>query len=279
MTGALSEKAAPVHVLVIGASRDAVFSLQTSLAALQPDVAVASLPTLGNLPEVANPPDIVVVLQEHPEQISSQQVRDLLNAFALSRLIVSCGPWCISDGRTRQLWPAACRVPALRLLPRLRRELAVVRGAAAPLPLTADRDECWEDDFAAPRAVVQLPLRLRISTPDPAVDEWLTDALTAAGHHIVHAPDAPADVLLFDVDPWRAQRLRELRDHLQARLDLPVVALAADPRGSEQRALGEAGVRSLVMKLAPLSELCQTLAEASGASRSAGPILQVVSDQ
>jgi hypothetical protein len=277
MTGRAAVTGGPVRILVIGDWDDAIAALQAELSALPEVIEVTFSAAQQHVSLTGPPPDLIVVLQQHPDDHSPQQVRDLLNSCPLSRLIIGYGPWCESDGRTRQLWPPACRVPEGRLLPRVRRELAVVRGESPALPLTADRDECWEHDFATVATAAARPLSVAVSTPDPAVAEWLAEALTTAGHRIV-ASESAADVLLFDADPWNAQRSDVLKNILRQHVTLPVVALAGYLRKAEQQSLRESGVRSVASKLAPLSELCRMLGASIAIPPPHQPTLQIVRD-
>jgi hypothetical protein len=90
--------------------------------------------------------DLVVVCQHGPDEYSASDVRRLLSALPLARIVCCYGPWCASDGRTRDIWPPAVRVPASLAAGRFERELAVLRGEIAPLPLTASLDEIYEFD-------------------------------------------------------------------------------------------------------------------------------------
>lgn len=276
MTGASAGASRPIRVLLIGHSSDSTTALQSSLSALRPDVEVSWRGAMQHAPESETPPDVVVVFQEHPEDNSPQQIRKLLNSSPLARWIVCYGPWCESDGRTRQLWPVACRVPRSMLLPRLCRELSVALGEAPPLPLTANRDECWESSFAAAPMSAGQQLGIAISSPDPAIAEWLEEALRTAGHRIESLSHETADVLLFDADPWTAQRAEALAKILRQHHALPIVALTGYPRAAQQQALREAGVMSVLLKLAPLSELHRTLEEATAVPREFRPNLHIV---
>jgi hypothetical protein len=263
----------PIRVCVIGTPSALTAHLPPALEALTPGIEVSwtaalsptSTARLGSA-SLAMSPHVLVVLQEHPEDASPAQVRALLNTFALARLIVCCSPWCDSAGRTRDLWPAACRVPADLLLYRLHRELACVRGILPPLPLTADRDECWEFDFAAAPTPGGRSLAVAVDSPDPAVAEWLCDALTAMDYRFVEPFDATADVLLYDADPWNAQRAASLAAIQRTHHGLPMVALAGYPRASVQRSLLEAGVSGVVAKLSVLSQLSRALEDATVAA-------------
>ena len=91
-------------------------------------------------------PDLVVVWQHWPDEFSPSEVDRLFRKFPLARFICCYGAWCASDGRTRSIWPLAVRVPLSEAEDRLCRELAVLRGELAPLPLTASRDEIFAFD-------------------------------------------------------------------------------------------------------------------------------------
>jgi hypothetical protein len=85
--------------------------------------------------------DVWIVCQSWPDEFSPSAVRRIIDASAASRLICACGAWCDSDGRTRNVWPQAVRVPLHEFTSRLRYELEVLAGRALPLPITAARDE------------------------------------------------------------------------------------------------------------------------------------------
>jgi hypothetical protein len=86
-------------------------------------------------------PDLVIVCQHWPEEYTVADVRQILGAFPLGRLICCYGPWCASDGRTRDVWPLSVRVPADSSPARIDLELEVLTDVRWPLPLTASRDE------------------------------------------------------------------------------------------------------------------------------------------
>jgi hypothetical protein len=86
-------------------------------------------------------PDLVTICQLWPDEYTAAEVRQLLGAFPLARLICCYGPWCSSDGRTRDVWPLSIRVPAAFAAQRIALELEVLAGTRWPLPLTASRDE------------------------------------------------------------------------------------------------------------------------------------------
>ncbi|MGE3317511.1 MAG: hypothetical protein AB7O26_20550, partial [Planctomycetaceae bacterium] len=91
-------------------------------------------------------PDLLVVVQHAPDEFPRADVAELFRLAPLARWICCYGPWCESDGRNRDLWPPGSRVPFHGFRARLHREVAVLRGERAPLPLTASRDEIFEFD-------------------------------------------------------------------------------------------------------------------------------------
>jgi hypothetical protein len=99
-------------------------------------------------------PDLVIVCQHWPDQYTAAEVRQLLGAFPLARLICCYGVWCASDGRTRDVWPLSTRIPAELAPRRIDLELEVLAGTRWALPLTASRDEIFlfdpEIGIAAP---------------------------------------------------------------------------------------------------------------------------------
>lgn len=93
-------------------------------------------------------PELVIVCQHLPDEFTTAEVHRLIGLFPLARLVCCYGPWCASDGRTRDLWPLAVRVPVELGPERIRRELEVLSGRRRPLPLTASRDEIFLFDNA-----------------------------------------------------------------------------------------------------------------------------------
>lgn len=72
-----------------------------------PDIASALADKTGVIP------DLVVILQSHPDEFSSAETARLLTRAPIARLIVIAGAWCEADGRRRDLWPMALRTGSL----------------------------------------------------------------------------------------------------------------------------------------------------------------------
>ncbi|MBL8849803.1 MAG: hypothetical protein JNG89_08970 [Planctomycetaceae bacterium] len=94
-------------------------------------------------PEVAGDADLCIVLQSWSDEFPADLAHALVAACSASRLIVCQGVWCISDGRTRSVWPRAVCVSADELAGRLEFELGVLNGTQTPLPVTAALDEIF----------------------------------------------------------------------------------------------------------------------------------------
>jgi hypothetical protein len=91
-------------------------------------------------------PDLVIVCQHWPDEFSERDIQRLVGRYPLARVTCCYGPWCRSDGRRRDLWPFAVRVPVEAVAGRIRREREVLAGRRQPLPLTASRDEVFVFD-------------------------------------------------------------------------------------------------------------------------------------
>jgi hypothetical protein len=102
----------------------------------------------------ARHPDLVVICQHWPDEYTTSDVRRMLGTFPLARSICCYGPWCASDGRTRDVWPLSIRVPAEWASRRIDLELEVLAGKRWPLPLTASRDEIFLFD---PEQAIEAP--------------------------------------------------------------------------------------------------------------------------
>lgn len=99
---------------------------------------------------VDDAPDFVLVLQEWSDEYTRSQVETLLNTFPLSRVVCCHGPWCQSDRRTRQNWPASLWVPLADIAKRIELECRVITGETAPIERTAGLDELFAFQHQSP---------------------------------------------------------------------------------------------------------------------------------
>jgi hypothetical protein len=205
-------------------------------------------------------PDLIVVWQTWPDQFLEAEVHELIALCPLARIVCCFGPWCDSDGRTRSIWPLAVRVPAAAARARLERELAVLRQHEphrALLPLTASRAEIFEFDFDRPTATGTASTTAAVISPDRSWREMIESSLRAAGGIDVHEPQAATrpQAIVFDADPWDADRARVLRA-IRAKDDRArIIAAIGFPRLDLEVALRQAGADKVWFKLAPLREL------------------------
>ncbi len=155
-------------------------------------------------------PDLIVVLQETPDQFSSHDVQQLLGLWPLARLAVCYGPWCNGDGRTRDAWPPATRVPHTNIDTRLACERSFSVGLGDGLPWTAGRDEIAASELAAFNTAPTRPFTFHIVSPDADWTRTLTDQLIAIDGQPSPTIHATIDLLLVDADPWDPGRLDSL---------------------------------------------------------------------
>jgi len=152
-------------------------------------------------------PDLVVVLQDTPDQFPSRDIRQLLSTWPLARLVVCYGPWCRGDGRNRDNWPLAVRVPHTSAANRLAAECRVLGGVETGLPWTASRDEIAASEYRTRHHPEQTAFRFHIISPDSTWAHTLADQLSCVGG--VSGPLPAADLLLVDIDPWEESRFSE----------------------------------------------------------------------
>lgn len=134
----------PPRCLLIGNTLAAEMRpVAAALRAAFPDERLAIAGRMSDLTGSGDAADLYVVCQSWPDEYTGDEVARLLTWSAAARLVCVCGRWCDSEGRTRDRWPLAVRVPAAEFAPRLEYELQVLSGAAPPLALTASRGEIF----------------------------------------------------------------------------------------------------------------------------------------
>lgn len=195
----------PPRVLLISGSRSAWTRAISS--SVRHQLSAASIEEHGSLPSAleclhtrSDPVEVAVICQGHPDEFSDHDVSKLLNALPLARLIICYGPWCNADGRRRDTWPLAVRVPHHAFAQRLSRELDILSGTLDPLPLTAGRDEIASADFAQQAEQHGAPLRFHIDSSDMAFRNTTIAQLATLGGVPETSPGV--DLLLVDLDPW-----------------------------------------------------------------------------
>lgn len=176
-------------------------------------------------------PDLLVVWQEWPDEFPACEVARLFDLLPVSRWVCCYGPWCLADGRNRDIWPPATRVPWSRAESRIRQELSVLRGEHAPLPLTAGRDEVFAYDVDRSDGELSSPLRFprtAVISCDPEYRRCLLESLgdSRRKSRLQHSEGLP-DAILWDADPWNAVRANSLWELRRAHASTAILALTS----------------------------------------------------
>ncbi|MEW4490038.1 hypothetical protein AB1L42_18285 [Thalassoglobus sp. JC818] len=88
-------------------------------------------------------PNLILVLQQWPDEYRASEIDALFRQFPLSRVLCCYGVWCSSMRRTRSVWPAVVCTSEDEFLERLKLEVRVIQEEIPPLPLTAGLDELF----------------------------------------------------------------------------------------------------------------------------------------
>jgi hypothetical protein len=163
-------------------------------------------------------PDLIVVIQSQPDEYCRAEIDSLGSLAPLARWVVCCGAWCESEGRTRQLWPLASRVPLRSAISRIQQEWRTLRGEnVSMLPPSGSREEVFAADHSSCH-VATSPVLVLVDSADVEYARYLRELLVDAGHEILEMSDGEdrvPQVLLCDLDPWevvRQQRVHELQE-------------------------------------------------------------------
>jgi len=167
-------------------------------------------------------PDMVVVVQSESDEFSGIEIASLFSFAPLARLVVAYGVWCESDGRNRNQWPMAVRVPLRHSIARVEREWNILHSENisrdefhnGSLPPSASREEIFLADYSGSSPQNSRSVVL-IDTPDSAYREFLVELLSSANHTVfspaTSEPGIQPKVIVFDSDPWTATRAVQLR--------------------------------------------------------------------
>jgi len=213
-------------------------------------------------------PDLVVIFQSWPDEYSPVEIDQLSRLAPLARWVVCHGSWCESDGRTRDLWPLAVRVPLRSAESRLTHEWQLLNGApVASLPMSASREEAFGVDHEGLQNA-ERPVTVAVSSADPEYQRYLTEFLARLGHTVVDDADDVADpsVWLIDLDPWDEQRrdsIRQIRAYFPGPSLIGLMNLSA-PELTEE--LLEMGVAEVLPKLGSQQQILDAVARCADVS-------------
>ncbi len=120
-------------------------------------IRIRGLAELGKRHRQGETADLVVIVQTWSDEFPFREFMKLPGIGPYIRVICCHGPWCISDGRSRQDWPLSLRVPLEHFRTALIREWRQLtnpsREDGDPIPWTAGRDEI----FRARQRPIQMP--------------------------------------------------------------------------------------------------------------------------
>lgn len=266
----------PLSAEFVGALRD--------VSEIIPNEAVAHVSDLAELRAwIARNefPDLLVIVQTWSDEFHFSDFLTLPGMGPFCRVICGYGPWCISDGRSRQDFPMAIRVPLEELRPALRREWQLLRPAARhPIPpWTAGRDEVfanrylgWDftpvDPLSAGKQKAPLAVRdeldapastsriARVHSADHALSHAWKDALQAAGFSIAtHEDSRTCGIVIWDADVYNESVAEEWRDLLHKSPATRIIAMTGFLVPDLADQMRSAGAAHVASKLLPLEVL------------------------
>lgn len=139
--------------------------------------------------------DIVIVLQAFSDEYSAADAGQLIGRMLFRRVLCCYGPWCLSDGRTHEIWPVAARVSVASASSTLEREVRNIRaGAGALLPMAA------AEEVFAHRAIVgsdDLPASYQaviIASDDRTLRETIAEMLRHTANQVFCSGTSAAQV-------------------------------------------------------------------------------------
>lgn len=84
------------------------------------------------------PADVVIILQAFSDEYSEADAGQLIGRMLFRRVLCCYGPWCLSDGRTHEIWPVVARVPVSSAWNVLKQEVRNLwNGVEGLLPMAA----------------------------------------------------------------------------------------------------------------------------------------------
>ncbi len=184
---------------------------------------------LGESP-ASEEPELIILFQSFSDQFCPAEIDRLFKKYPLSRFLAAYGPLCESDGRTRNLWPQSIRVPFWRLDQRIDREIEVLTGKAAALPLTATREEAVHFEYQPltdPSTNTECQSQAIVFSPDAIWAEMISDAWEAAcqsqclcihtlgdlGSYLRAGKEYKGQII-FDIDPFNRSLKEWLTEHI-----------------------------------------------------------------
>lgn len=272
MTGAASPEAVPaggsgsLRVLAVGNVERSELASSLAACAAQCDLKMIATPAEAALRLARGDalPDVIVLVQARPGEISHQEVDALRRAAPLVRLVGLLGSWCEGEVRTGSPWLGVPRVYWHAWPLRWMADLA--RASAGWLPSWAQPETATEEDRVPDWVSVPVlpPGRVAICALDRDVADWLHDACLSLGQQPIRVPAAcneriSADAAIWDCPGAPSEHGEELRAWATRVGPAGVLVLASFPRWQDAAVSMAAGAVCLVSKPMRLDELAAAL--------------------
>ncbi|MES2791237.1 MAG: hypothetical protein V4719_16600 [Planctomycetota bacterium] len=225
--------------------------------------AIRDMSELAELSRRQEFPDFIVVVQTWSDEFRFEDVLQLPGFGLLTRVLCCFGPWCVSDGRSRQDWPLALRVPVEHFETALRSEwqqLTAPQQAEPPLPWTAGRDEIFlqRQSDIAPQSPASARCTIQIVSPDRKLAEAWSELVREAGFSISPA-ETLGQVALWDVDPFNPDLFQRWSEIQQQSPTTKIIALLGFSTPDVVSTLRDHGAAAVVSKLLPLAALLDVI--------------------
>ena len=220
-------------------------------------------------------PDVILIVQSLPDEFRRSEMNQLGQFAPLARWIVAYGSWCESDGRTRDIWPLAVRVPLRSAVARFEREWQGLSDQRIyPLPMSASREEAFAIDHP-PLISTSTAAAVVVCSPDGEYRRYLAELMTSAGMLVIEESSTVGGssactgkplTILFDIDPWGAARYSALC-HLQSRYPgQKIVGVMHLPSPAETAALLGLGLAAVLPKLGDQQRILDAVRQVDGAN-------------
>ncbi|MEZ6047982.1 MAG: hypothetical protein R3C11_20880 [Planctomycetaceae bacterium] len=222
--------------------------------------------------------DLILIWLDSPDQFSRQQVEGAIGLNPLVRWLSIYGPWSEGDGRNRDIWPMAVRVPWRRFQNRLRQEISIYQDRLPTLPITASRNECFLFDQLSFSGIEwnsnKSHLQVGLVMDDFSLAEYLMKLLQRAGGQVSHHTTAELHqelqrnviyerhprIWMFDLDPWSHARAHFINQLIQSiENSLGFIGLTNEINPELDAEFRKAGIEIIATKLMGESELLRTL--------------------
>jgi hypothetical protein len=243
--------------------RDAVGRLQSlSELTTASDIATAA----AELECADGPPDLLVVAQVRPGEVSEQEINGLRRLVPLVPCVALLGSLCEGETRSGSPWPGVVRVYWRQWPQRIGPEMAALRAgrsSAWSLPATASDEERLLCSISPPLA--QRRGLAAIAARRFELAGWLASACRSQGLATLRtSPEAPVAATGVEMVFWDAglASLTDFSELVRLQAAYPgagVVALADFARIEDEERLLGAGVAAVLSKPVMLAELCEAI--------------------